>query len=311
MNRIPTRTSKIVFVTVIAGWRRVVPDGSCRSRLSSALRISCRIPCEWVAAWWSSTRRGRHLADRVVDLRDRGRHDEVEEEPDRDEEGEVVDDHADAARHAVTAVEPLDARPHRRRDHDAEEEQRDHHPELPEHECCDRRSRGRRGSPSRSGVRFRRLQRDSLLQLERSGRGYAHRRGTPARDRARAPAPACASSSRSRARRASSRPGQPSGRGRAPARLAALIAVVAVAAGSGRTSSSPGTRSSSSTGSCAGAVRPSRSTGRCSRSSARCSAASSATEPCRRRARDRLRAAASHAPPPAAQVALAEHPFAG
>ena len=54
MNRIPTRISNSVFVTVIAGWRRLAPDGSWRSRLSSALRISCRIPCECSAAWWSS-----------------------------------------------------------------------------------------------------------------------------------------------------------------------------------------------------------------------------------------------------------------
>jgi hypothetical protein len=53
MNRIPTMISNSVLVTVIAGWRRLVPDGSCRSRLSTALRISCRIPCEWTAAWWS------------------------------------------------------------------------------------------------------------------------------------------------------------------------------------------------------------------------------------------------------------------
>jgi hypothetical protein len=53
MNRIPTRSSNSVFVTVIAGWRRLVPDGSCRRRLSIALRISCRIPCEWTAAWCS------------------------------------------------------------------------------------------------------------------------------------------------------------------------------------------------------------------------------------------------------------------
>ena len=68
------------------------------------------------------------MTDRVVDLRDRGRDDEVEEEPDRGEEAEVVEDHADAARHAVAAMQPLDARPHRRRDHDAEEEQGDHAP---------------------------------------------------------------------------------------------------------------------------------------------------------------------------------------
>ena len=78
-----------------------MPDGSWRSRLSIALRISCRIPREWVAAWWRSDWRGRHGADRVVDLRDRDRHDEVEEEPDRREEAEVVDHDADAARHAA------------------------------------------------------------------------------------------------------------------------------------------------------------------------------------------------------------------
>ena len=49
----PTSTSNAVFVALIAGWRRLVPDGSCRSRLSIALRIAWRRPCEWVAAWWS------------------------------------------------------------------------------------------------------------------------------------------------------------------------------------------------------------------------------------------------------------------
>ena len=36
----------LILVTVTAGWSRLAPDGSCRSRLSSALRISWRAPCE-------------------------------------------------------------------------------------------------------------------------------------------------------------------------------------------------------------------------------------------------------------------------
>jgi len=33
MKTTPTRISNSVVVTVIAGWRRLVPDGSCRSPL--------------------------------------------------------------------------------------------------------------------------------------------------------------------------------------------------------------------------------------------------------------------------------------
>ena len=142
--------------------------------------------------------RGRHRADRVVDLRDRDRHDEVEEEPDRGEEAEVVEDDADAARHARPAVEPLDARPHRRGDHEAEEEQRDDDPDLPERECEDDDRDGDERRRRRFACGSSHLSRDSLSQPERSERGYAADRDAPARDRARAAVPARA---RSRARR--------------------------------------------------------------------------------------------------------------
>ena len=105
--------------------------------------------------------RRRHLADRVVDLRDRGRHDEVEEERDRGEEAEVVDDHADATRHAGPAVQPLHARPHRRRDHEAEEEQGDHHPELPERQCGDDDREGDEGRGRRCACGSGHFARDS------------------------------------------------------------------------------------------------------------------------------------------------------
>ena len=77
--------------------------------------------------------RGRQLAaDRMVDLRNRDGHDQIEEQADRSEETEVVDDDACAAGYSEAPVEPLDARSHRRGDHETEEEQRNHDPELPE-----------------------------------------------------------------------------------------------------------------------------------------------------------------------------------
>ena len=77
--------------------------------------------------------RGRQLAaDRVVDLRDRDGHDEIEKEPDCGEKAEVMEDDARALRHSRASIEPVHARPHRRCDHEAEKEQCDDDPELPE-----------------------------------------------------------------------------------------------------------------------------------------------------------------------------------
>src|SRR5215472_5652270 len=130
--------------------------------------------------------RGRHVADRVVDLSDRHRDDEVEEDRDRGEEAEVMDDDADGSRQSGATVQPLDARPHGRGDHEAEEEQRDHDPELPERDCCDDDRERDDGRYRRAACGSADFHRDSRVQLERSGRGYARPRGAPARDRPRA-----------------------------------------------------------------------------------------------------------------------------
>ena len=54
MKKIPIRTSNAVFVMVIAGWTSPVPEGSFFRRFSSPTRISCLIPCEVLAAFFSS-----------------------------------------------------------------------------------------------------------------------------------------------------------------------------------------------------------------------------------------------------------------
>ena len=80
--------------------------------------------------------RARGRLDRVLGLGDRIRDDEREEEGNQPEQDEVVNEHANAAGH-VEASEPVDARAHRRRDHEAEEEQGDDDLDLPERERSD------------------------------------------------------------------------------------------------------------------------------------------------------------------------------
>ena len=111
-----------------------------------------------------------------------------EEERDRGEQAEVVEEDAERARHAAAPVQPLHARPHRRGDHEAEEEQRDDEPDLPERERGDddrdddeRRVAARRAvSPISRGIPCSQLERsrtmdDSTSASRRAGTGSCSR----------------------------------------------------------------------------------------------------------------------------------------
>ena len=76
-------------------------------------------------------RRRRHVSDGGRELIDRGRNRQPEQQPDRDAERGEVEKHADRARHAEGA-ELVDARPHRGRHREPEQEQKDEQPQLPE-----------------------------------------------------------------------------------------------------------------------------------------------------------------------------------
>ena len=74
---------------------------------------------------------GRNAAERIVDLVDCPRYNRPEEQRDHSEQDGVVGKDADSTRDAV-AMKPLDARAHRRRDDEGEEEQRDDDAQLPQ-----------------------------------------------------------------------------------------------------------------------------------------------------------------------------------
>ena len=98
MNRIPDEElEQRLVVTVIAGWRRLVPERQLPQTLVDRAQDLVPDPVRVDGRVVQLGARGRHLADRVVDLRDGGGYDEVEEEPDRGEEREVVDDDADGS----------------------------------------------------------------------------------------------------------------------------------------------------------------------------------------------------------------------
>ncbi len=78
----------------------------------------------------------RVAADGGFDLAHGARHDEPQKQRDEPGDGEVVKPDPDPTRDPVSS-QPLDARPHRGRDDEREEEQGDQHLQLPEREHPD------------------------------------------------------------------------------------------------------------------------------------------------------------------------------
>jgi hypothetical protein len=74
---------------------------------------------------------GRHAADRLVDLVDRARDREPQQQPDRAHDRDVVQRYSQRPRDPVLR-EPLDPGSHRRGDDEAEEDEREHDLHLPE-----------------------------------------------------------------------------------------------------------------------------------------------------------------------------------
>ena len=80
--------------------------------------------------------RGGNAAERLVDLVDRARHDQPQQQRDRADDRQVVERQAERPRHLVDC-EPVDARPHRGGQDQAEEDERQHDLHLPEREHAD------------------------------------------------------------------------------------------------------------------------------------------------------------------------------
>ena len=114
-------------------WTTLPAEGSFSSRFCSPTRNSCLIPVECFAFWFSSCWEVGHAAERLVDLVDRARNREPQQQPDRSDHSEVVQRNSQRARDAVLG-EPVDARAHRGREDEAEEDEREHDLQLPERE---------------------------------------------------------------------------------------------------------------------------------------------------------------------------------
>jgi hypothetical protein len=75
--------------------------------------------------------RGGDVADGVVDLVDRLRNCQPEEQREHAGNGDEMKEHGCGSWHPQ-AAEPLDARPHRRRPHHPEQKEKDEQPEIPQ-----------------------------------------------------------------------------------------------------------------------------------------------------------------------------------
>ena len=117
MKKIPISTSNAVLVTA---------DGRMHERASRGKPPKPLVdPREDLVLDPARVRRllvQARRADRLLDLVDRRRHHEPEEERDRTGEREVVNENAEAARHAAAALKPVHAGPHRGGDDEPQEE---------------------------------------------------------------------------------------------------------------------------------------------------------------------------------------------
>ena len=156
-----------------------------------------------------------HAADGLVDLVDRARDREPEQKSERSDHSEVVQRDAKRARDAMLG-ESVDARAHRGREDEAEEDEREHDLQLPERKCERDHGHGDDGRDKgfASGVGhskavlagLRRPQTQEWRRIRRSGSRDARHdeagllRRTPPRRRARAPARAGSAAGRCSAR---------------------------------------------------------------------------------------------------------------
>ena len=90
----------------------------------------------------------RHVADRVLHLAEQVRDDLPEQKADQHRQHGVVQKDTRSTRDAIER-QPLDARPHRRGEHEAKEEQRDEHLQLPDRDEADDGQHRHRGDDER------------------------------------------------------------------------------------------------------------------------------------------------------------------